>query len=450
MKYNNWFRLPLIFLLFMTLISCRKGEYESEGSPVIINDLGEGTGTVTWFADHEYILEGFVFVNDGQVLTIEPGTVIRAREGQGNAASALIVSRGGKIVAEGTPSEPIIFTVEGDDLAGSVPVEARGLWGGVIILGSAPLNVSGGEARIEGIPLYETRGIYGGYDEKDNSGILRYVSIRHCGTSLGEGNEINGLTLGGVGSGTQIDHIEVISSADDGLEIFGGSVNISYLAVGLCDDDLIDCDLGYRGSGQFWFGYQASSYGDKMIEISGGTDPIVGQPYTIPVIYNATLIGRGLEDLPLSLSFNRNGGGTLANSIIMNQGGGISIEYVEGSQDSFQMLELGLLRLESNIFHEVAGDIKSSICNIAAAPGVNTESQKSYFESYFSEAFNEIADPGIEVISGSVNPFPEGNVYDNLEEVPDAWFEVTTFKGAFYTYNWLAGWSLISTLIIDN
>ena len=191
-------KLGFIILAIIFVISgCRKGS-----TPIVITesitDNGGGTGTVTWTKDKTYIIEGFVFVNEGQTLTIEPGTVVYGRTGQGENASALIVARDGKIIAEGTPDEPIIFTVEGDDLLGSVPVNAKGLWGGLIILGRAKLNTPSGEANIEGIPLSEDRGIYGGLLDDDDSGILRYVSIRHGGTNIGEGNEINGLTLGGV------------------------------------------------------------------------------------------------------------------------------------------------------------------------------------------------------------------------------------------------------------
>ena len=139
---------------------------------------------------------------DGQTLTIEAGTVIKAKPGQQENASALIVAMGGKLIANGTPGLPIIFTSENDDLAGSVPDEANGLWGGLIMLGKAKTNNATVPKQIEGIPTNETRGQYGGNDNFDNSGQLSYVSIRHGGTDIGEGNEINGLTLGAGGSAT--------------------------------------------------------------------------------------------------------------------------------------------------------------------------------------------------------------------------------------------------------
>ncbi|MBE0655371.1 MAG: hypothetical protein IH594_16340, partial [Bacteroidales bacterium] len=258
-----YFLAAVLILVF--LFSCRKSDYFIENESVV-SDLGGGTGTVTWGSDKSYLIDGFVFVNDGQTLTIEAGTIIRAKTGQGSQASALIVARGGTLIAEGSSDKPIIFTVEGDDLKGSVPLKTRGLWGGLIILGNAPINSPTGEGFIEGIPISEPRGIYGGYYDEDNSGIVRYVSIRHGGTKIGEGNEINGLTLGGVGKKTIIDHVEIVSNSDDGLEVFGGTVNLSNIAVAFCGDDAFDFDEGYRGKCQFLLGIMDDQEGDQVVE----------------------------------------------------------------------------------------------------------------------------------------------------------------------------------------
>ncbi len=319
---------PKTLLLLATLLvlafgtsSCRKSEYVVDQTEAII-DLGGGTGTTTWTNDRSYLIGGFVFVNDGQTLTIEAGTVIKARTGQGSQASALIVARGGKIIAEGTPTDPIIFTVEGDDLEGSIPLETRGLWGGLIILGNATINTESGEDMIEGIPISEPRGIYGGFDDADNSGILQYVSIRHGGTNIGEGNEINGLTLGGVGRQTIVDHVEVISIADDGVEIFGGAVNLSNLAVAFCGDDAFDMDKGYHGKGQFWLGINSLD-SDKCVEVDGGLEPIPNLPDNQPIIYNATLFGQDPSIGEPMISFAHYGGGFIRNTILLHPGKGI-------------------------------------------------------------------------------------------------------------------------------
>ena len=207
------------------------------------------TGTTTWTSNNVYILTGYVFVESGQILTIEPGTVVKGAPGSGVDASALIVTKGGQLIADGTAESPIIFTFEGDPLDGSVAYDTRGQWGGIIILGNATTNF-GGPAQIEGIPTDNNLAEYGGDNDADNSGILRYVSIRHGGTELGAANEINGLTLAGVGSGTTIDHIEVVSNLDDGIEFFGGAVSATHVLVAFCGDDSFDWDQGYHGARQ--------------------------------------------------------------------------------------------------------------------------------------------------------------------------------------------------------
>ena len=245
---------------------------------IIITDDGSGTGTTTWTQDNIYILDGFVFVNDGDVLNIEPGTVIKGRSGSGADASALIVARGGVIHAIGTQESPIIFTFESDALDGSTPFNVRGQWGGVILLGSAQLNSSPGETQIEGIPDNESRGRYGGIDNMDSSGSISYVSIRHGGTDIGAGNEINGLTLGGVGAGTTLVYIEVISNADDGIEFFGGTASMKHVVTAFCGDDSFDYDEGWRVYGQFWCTVQEEGEGDRGGEHDGGTNPEDGLP----------------------------------------------------------------------------------------------------------------------------------------------------------------------------
>ena len=440
---NRSYQILLIMLIMISIItSCRKSDYEVNDSNVTIRDQGQGTGTATWTKDKSYLLEGFVFVNDGQVLTIEAGTVIRAKTGQGDAASALIVARGGKIFAEGTSSEPIIFTVEGDDLEGSVPADAQGLWGGLIILGQAPLNLSAGEAHVEGIPVTEPRGVFGGLDPQDNSGILQYLSIRHAGTNIGEGNEINGLTLGAIGNKTVIDHVEVISCADDGFEFFGGEVNASYLLAAFCGDDAFDFDLGYRGKGQFWVGIQDPGEGDKLIESGGGVDPVTGQPYTMPQLYNLTLIGRGQGPGKKVIDLSMNAAGTLANSIMTLQDKGCFVEYVEGSIDSYRQFEVGSLNINNNVFFNVAGQSAETIFNVYAAAGVDVSEQNEVFREYFTNAENIVADPGITRDNDIYNLMPDANVFDHLAAYPDPWFEQAEYKGAFYTYQWLAGWTL--------
>ncbi len=254
----------------------------------VMSEDRELTNDIIWRIEGRYV------VPDGITLTIQEGTILQGGPGQGANASVLIVARGGTILAEGTADQPIIFTAAGDNIqlgetAGTnLDENDRGLWGGVIVLGRAPSSFEGDapEWQIEGIPANDPNGRYGGDIPNDNSGILKYVSIRHGGTLIGEGNEINGLTLGGVGNGTVIDHIEVVANVDDGIEWFGGTVNSSNLVVWSCGDDAFDLDQAYSGTISNILGVQGDN-SDHAFEIDGPEGTLEGS-FTIN---DATLIG---------------------------------------------------------------------------------------------------------------------------------------------------------------
>ena len=429
----------MIISIIVALAGCRKSDYELETGSSNIVDNGAGTGTVTWTKDKEYVIEGFVFVNDGQTLTIEPGTVVRFTAGEGENASALIVSRGGKIMAEGTADEPIIFTAESDDLILSVDKEKRGLWGGLIILGNAPINVRGGEAAIEGIPFAEPRSVFGGPDENDDSGVLKYVSIRHGGTNIGDGNEINGLTLGGAGSKTIIDYVEIISNEDDGVEIFGGTVNLKHMVVSGCGDDAFDYDLGWTGKGQYWLAVQSENLGDNIIEAGGGTDPVIGTPNSLPNIFNATLIGNGNNGESGSMKFFNYAGGILANSLIINDNHGILLEITDMQHDSYAQWLQGKLAVKNNVFYEVAASTPATVFTLT---GFYTPEQQQLWANSFVTSKNEFANPNMDWENGDYLPDPK--LQGNMAEYPDAWFQAVNFKGAFGESNWIKGWTLLS------
>lgn len=426
------------------MATTQMSEVSLTSNTVIIKDDGNGTGTATWTADHTYILDGLVFVNNGQTLTIEPGTVIKGMPGQGEEASALIVARGGKIMAEGTAEKPIIFTAESDDLAGSVPDLDAGLWGGVIMLGKARLNTVPAQQQIEGIDQTEPRGVYGGDDDADNSGVLRYISIRHGGTDIGEGNEINGLTLGGVGSGTVIEYIEVFANKDDGIEFFGGTPRLKHIVTAFCGDDSYDYDQGYRGYGQFWLAVQGFDKGDRIGEHDGGTDPETGQPYAIPTIFNVTYVGQGPDAGKRLVTFRDNAGGNYANSIFYNQAKGVDIELLVG-ECSYTRFNAGELTLKNNLFYNIAA---SDIFTVAAADDVpvgDVETASVAVAAYFAEAGNTVTDPGFNVTADMFNVVPTNDVTGNMAQYPVDWFETVSYKGAIDpNNNWLAGWTLFS------
>ena len=257
-----------IFTLSAIVTLAFTGCMQDEAPPILEDPGNSGTvgnntvsvsgmisESTTWTNDNIYVLNQKVVVPSGVVLTIQAGTIIKGTEGTGSLASALIVAQGGKLNAVGTATEPIIFTSINDNIevgqtAGTNLNETNsGLWGGLIVLGYAPSSFSGDVdvVQIEGIPADDTFGLYGGEDATDNSGVYQYISIRHGGALIGEGNEINGLTLGGVGSGTVIENIEVVANVDDGIEFFGGTVNATNLLVWAQGDDAIDIDQGYSG-----------------------------------------------------------------------------------------------------------------------------------------------------------------------------------------------------------
>lgn len=222
------------------------------------------TANTTWTSDNVYQLGGRITVTDGVTLTIEPGTVIKGEAGTGANATALLIARGGKLMANGTATLPIVFTSVADEITNADLVagnyaspnldsDVDGLWGGVIVLGKAPISASNSgsdvtQVQIEGIPTSDANGLYGGTEIADNSGSITYVSIRHGGTNIGSGNEINGLTLGGVGSGTTIENIEIVSNQDDGIEWFGGTVNVTNVVSWNCNDDALDTDQAWAGT----------------------------------------------------------------------------------------------------------------------------------------------------------------------------------------------------------
>ena len=259
----------------LQLIDCTCIEDPSNGSSSGEQIVSENiTEDVTWTSDICYILGGRIVVEAGATLTIEPGTLIKGETGQGTNSTSLLVARGATINAEGTADAPIIFTSVADEIqqgmiaSPNLDSSISGLWGGVLILGNAPISADAEAVQIEGVPPSDQNGLYGGTDPNDNSGVFRFVSIRHGGTDIGEGNEINGLTLGGVGNGTTIDHVEIIANVDDGIEFFGGTVNCSDLIVVMQGDDAFDGDQGYSGTVNNFVSI-AGSESDHALEFDG-------------------------------------------------------------------------------------------------------------------------------------------------------------------------------------
>ncbi|HHB79925.1 MAG TPA: hypothetical protein ENK85_11890 [Saprospiraceae bacterium] len=270
----------LLFAAMAFLSSCKKATTTTtDPTPTPENVVVSGLldASTTWTADKIYELAGKVVVGDGVTLTIQPGTIVKGRTGAGSLASALVVAQGGKINAVGTAAKPIIFTSVLDNIkigetsGTNLDENDREKWGGMIILGKAPVSTGDGDVigQVEGIPADEPYGKYGGEDPADNSGTLAYVSIRHGGAVIGEGNEINGLTLGGVGNGTTIHHIEIVANLDDGIEFFGGTVNLNDVVIAFQDDDGLDIDQNYSGTIDNFYVVHGGSGTDEGLEIDG-------------------------------------------------------------------------------------------------------------------------------------------------------------------------------------
>ena len=307
------YKLSFFFLFTLLIIACSEEdpvieyvtvtETVTETNTVEVDPFADSTleGNITedktLDASKIWLIKGRVSVTDGTTLTIPAGTILKAASGTGADASTLIVARGGKMIANGTADNPIIMTAAADNIevGGTYPesgpalnVDTRGLWGGLLVLGKAPCSFKSDvtELQIEGIPTSDANGLYGGSVVDDNSGSFQYISIRHGGAEIGEGNEINGLTLGGVGSGTTVNQIEVLGNVDDGIEFFGGTVNATNLLVWGQGDDAIDIDQAYAGTidGALVVLTAASDHG---FEIDGPEGSAPGR-FTLK---NATVIG---------------------------------------------------------------------------------------------------------------------------------------------------------------
>lgn len=278
---------------------------------------GDITEDTTWTADKVYRLVGGTFIKDGATLTVEAGTTVIGGVGlPGGEKPILLAERGGRLVAVGTPTHPVVFTTEN-------PVGSRQLgdWGGVLLLGRSTLNVPGGIAIAEGTEGQQ----YGGGETPivdDDSGHLSYVRIEYGGFPISPDNEVNALSMFAVGSGTQLDHIQVKFNDDDGFEWFGGAASLKYGLTTFVSDDMFDYSFGWQGNGQFWVGLEKGEAADNGMEVDNsesGVGAFTDEPRTRPTLSNVTLIGTGAEDSPDGgKGFNlRRGAGVLLRNFII-------------------------------------------------------------------------------------------------------------------------------------
>jgi hypothetical protein len=455
----------------------------------ISDNDGAGTGTAAWSCDTTYLLTEPVFVNAGDVLSIAPGTLVKGRSGivfdtltytlpNGNPspredylysqhAGSLIVSAGATIVADGTADCPIVFTFEADPMDGSVGYDVRGQWGGLIVCGNGALNTFDGNDEIEGVVDYtgQNRHVYGGDDPWDaSSGVLRFISLRHASTSLGisqfeNGIETNALSLCGVGNGTVLEFIETIASGDDGIQIFGGMVDVRHVAAIFNEEDGLEYDQGWQGRGQFIFsitdelngaGEHAGDYeGDDYEEFDVN---MTFMPYSNPLLYNQTYIGAGQAT---AIRLHNGAGVRLHNSLFVNFGLGIDFED-EDPCDAWELLLFGETNIQNNRFWQI-GD-SSSISELILYDDGYVFNGQEEVEAHFTDNNNFAYDPGIDFAFET----DSGHVVDPINLTPDsaaiavdseflpedAWFESVDYIGAFSPNggNWLTCWTYAEQL----
>ncbi len=418
---------------------------------------GNITNNVTFYSDTVYTLDGFVYVKNNAVLTIQPGTIIKGKAGN---RSTLIVTRNGRIEANGTANRPIVFTSEK-----ASGLRSKGDWGGIVILGKARINrptdcttcpgstVAAAEAGIQNavegdVDNAAGDALYGGNDDTHNAGTLRYVRIEYAGTVITPGNEINGLTMGGIGKQTTIEYVQVSFADDDAFEWFGGTADAKYLVSHRNVDDDLDTDFGFTGRIQFALvqrdsnlydiGTGPTTNGFESDNDGSGTE---AQPYTNPTFSNVTVVGPLANGriLGYSNSFNngarirRNSSTSIYNSIFMGWNEGV---FIDGTRTG-QKLQNDSMSFKNNI---LAGNLRA--VNNSSASGARTKvlSQNDSIlsaDGILGNPFN-YTNPNFAPITGS--PALTGASFTDAR-VADGFFMPTTYRGAIDpNNNWTNCW----------
>lgn len=439
------------------------GEEDAEGT-VIGNGDQEFvfTGKQT-LKKGTYLLRGWVYIANGAELTIEPGTIIK---GDKETKAALIAERGGKLIAKGTQAEPIVFTSEQEP--GS---RKPGDWGGIILCGSAKTNQ--GEQQIEGGP----RTKLGGQDDDDNSGVLSYVRIEFAGYPFQKDKEINGLTLGAVGRGTQVDHVQVSYSNDDSFEWFGGTVNCKYLVAYKGWDDDFDTDNGFSGNVQFGLALRDSRLADTSqsngFESDNCADGAAVEPYTAATFSNITFVGpkvldsqfQNTSDYITGGTYNPNNGSALGkfqaamqirrasrlnciNSVALGWPIGLIVDGEKGS--TVQASKDGLLKLQNIVFAGMdaigtdANKVYEDVLYDAAEKTVLDASQPSYSHTFFlAQVGNQYFDTWATLVgSDGYTPIAGSPLLTGASFTGFSGFDAVSYLGAFSgSDNWMSGWT---------
>jgi len=413
--------------------------------------------TTTWGAFHIWRMHGKVFVRSGAKLVVEAGTTVLADARQ-DSATVLVVSRGGRIEAVGTATNPVVFTSELDPLTGALAPTSlnRGLWGGIAILGRAKNNLPGGVGSlVKTIASDTTLLSYGdsaATNDHDTSGVLKYVSIRHTGIT--DRASVKGLTLGSVGDGTVIDHLEVYCGADDGIDLLGGTVNLKHVASSFHAGDAFYYSYGYRGAAQHLFLLQGTiaNGASNGVDIKAESGDTLQKPVSIGRIWNATVIGTGVASsaeytgkYKYALFYKKDGAGTFANSIVAHTAyGGVFVDSskLKDAAGSRTTDSLGTsLLFKNNLWTHIGrGDslvgVAFGLPSLATYLGANVNSVEDPLLGGFSWKQDKGLDP---------RPAAGGPAWKDLATAPaDGFLEAVTYRGAFGRENWAAGWTALS------
>jgi hypothetical protein len=442
------FKLQTLFMAVLVLLaSCKKDSTETtpnDGRQVInLQNGGIITGvyknTILNVPEGSFTLKGYVYFEDGSEINIAAGATIKSDVAD---KGALIIERGAKINAVGTSTKPVVFT-SGKAVGQRLP----GDWGGIVILGKAKTNRST-EPTIEG-------GVgknFGGTVDTDNSGTLKYVRIEFAGIAAQPNSEINGLTLGGVGSGTTIEYVQVAYGNDDAFEIFGGTVNAKYLVAYATADDDFDFDFGYTGRIQYGVALRDPSFIDagdagNGIECDNDATGTTATPTTRPVLSNFTFVGPNVDNTTsknhnFANRFRRGTNFVLNNSVLIGwMKGGLSLES-DATYDSF-VASTGTSEFKNNLLHANATTYRFG----SVITGINVDAIKAKAEASsttlvaavdakLTDPFN-LSTPNMLPATGS--PALSGAAFAG--DLTNSFFSATTFRGAFGTTNWMAGWT---------
>ncbi|MFH2010965.1 MAG: hypothetical protein ABI333_30475 [bacterium] len=398
----------------------------------IVDNIGVDT---VWTSDRVWVLKDVITVQPSVTLTIEPGTTILAEQ-----HSALVVRSGGTLDASGTRERPIVFSSispPGQRLAGD--------WGGVALLGQAPVNREGAYLRIRPGELEPP---FGGTDSEWNCGTLRYVRIEFAGGQIQGTDYLNSLSLCGCGRGTTIDHVQLHFGGDDGLEIFGGTVDVRYIVITRAADEAIDIDLGWVGTGQF-IAVQGDAAMQGALEVDNLQEDASALPLTDFQIFNFTFIGSLDAPTQRGITFKAGGGGFFSHGIMMGQGTeAVDIEGDEAGARAFAdeaiVRDTVFYRIGAGGAHyfPVAGEPDETGDASGDDDGGFAEDQY-YVQPQWNNLFGE--DPLLERPYDLSNPgwIPAGSSITGVDPPPAPFDPTANYRGAFApgSIPWTDGWT---------